>query len=339
MHARARTRDHDRRPAPARRLSGSGLCAALSRPARADPRRRRKADAGGRLLAETARHLALRMSYEDVIRVAQAKIDPARYRAYRARDGRQARADLSRSPSFSSPASRSSVRFCRRGLRGTHPELAERYPALGRLHWGMAIKTASVFGYLRFHAREAAGFRPRDIPLSAKSSAPSKRGCALSRRPRRVGRACPRNRGMRPPDQRLWRYPQARHGNYRLIVDRSDRSGAGRRHAAAPARPTRSPAPAPRRLLDPDGEALAKCFADIAAPVVPSGSPPSSGNKARCFIVGIDTACGGRPGVEPRPNFATRKSPRANCAPCIVAAVTAAPARFAPLVRPGHPRQ
>jgi hypothetical protein len=30
------------------------------------------------LLAATARLLALRMSYEDVIRVAEAKIDPAR---------------------------------------------------------------------------------------------------------------------------------------------------------------------------------------------------------------------------------------------------------------------
>ncbi len=38
-----------------------------------------KAAADGRLLAETARHLAVRMSYEDVIRVAQAKIDPSRY--------------------------------------------------------------------------------------------------------------------------------------------------------------------------------------------------------------------------------------------------------------------
>src|SRR5579862_7214468 len=38
-----------------------------------------KAGADGQLLAETARHLAVRMSYEDVIRVAQAKIDPARF--------------------------------------------------------------------------------------------------------------------------------------------------------------------------------------------------------------------------------------------------------------------
>src|SRR4029078_6395069 len=37
-----------------------------------------RAGTEGRLLRETARHLALRMSYEDVIRVAQAKIDPAR---------------------------------------------------------------------------------------------------------------------------------------------------------------------------------------------------------------------------------------------------------------------
>ncbi|HEY4747803.1 MAG TPA: DUF6537 domain-containing protein, partial [Steroidobacteraceae bacterium] len=37
-----------------------------------------RVQAGGRLLREVARHLAVRMSYEDVIRVAQAKIDPAR---------------------------------------------------------------------------------------------------------------------------------------------------------------------------------------------------------------------------------------------------------------------
>src|SRR6266702_470068 len=35
--------------------------------------------AGGKLLRETARHLALRMSFEDVIRVAQAKLDPGRF--------------------------------------------------------------------------------------------------------------------------------------------------------------------------------------------------------------------------------------------------------------------
>ena len=36
--------------------------------------------APGKLLKEVARHLAVRMSYEDVVRVAQAKIAPARMR-------------------------------------------------------------------------------------------------------------------------------------------------------------------------------------------------------------------------------------------------------------------
>src|SRR5262249_23645919 len=38
------------------------------------------AGADGKLLAAVAQHLAVRMSYEDVIRVAQVKIDPARMR-------------------------------------------------------------------------------------------------------------------------------------------------------------------------------------------------------------------------------------------------------------------
>ncbi len=73
-------RYHRRRGAPARRLSGRRLCAALSRPLGADPPRRR-ARAQGRQAGSCARpraHLAVRMSYEDVIRVAQAKIEPAR---------------------------------------------------------------------------------------------------------------------------------------------------------------------------------------------------------------------------------------------------------------------
>ncbi len=57
-HAGSGARIHDRRRAPARVLSGSCLCAALSRSPRADPRRRCEGQGDGRLLAETARHLA-----------------------------------------------------------------------------------------------------------------------------------------------------------------------------------------------------------------------------------------------------------------------------------------
>ena len=42
------------------------------------PRPTRQSGAQGKLLKEVARHLAVRMSYEDVVRVAQAKIAPAR---------------------------------------------------------------------------------------------------------------------------------------------------------------------------------------------------------------------------------------------------------------------
>ena len=53
-----------------------GFISTGSRPRRADA----AAGAHGKLLKEVARHLAVRMSYEDVVRVAQAKIAPARMR-------------------------------------------------------------------------------------------------------------------------------------------------------------------------------------------------------------------------------------------------------------------
>ena len=89
--------------AGARPRRGRRRCAAARSPIRTWPMRgsistdwRRSGrptsarSAGGRLLREIARHLAVRMSYEDVIRVAQAKIDPATAAAHRRRDRRQA---------------------------------------------------------------------------------------------------------------------------------------------------------------------------------------------------------------------------------------------------------
>ena len=116
-----------------------------------------KSGADGRLLAETARHLALRMSYEDVIRVAQVKIDPARFD----RIARELGVKPEQTFTITEFLKPGVDEFCSilppwlaRPLLG----LAERHPAIGGLHWGMAVNTASVFGYLRFlHAREAAG--------------------------------------------------------------------------------------------------------------------------------------------------------------------------------------
>ena len=110
-----------------------------------------KAAGGGRLLAAAARQLALRMSYEDVIRVAQAKIDPARF------------ARIVRELGVKSEQTFGVTEFLKPGIdefgsilptslaRGIL-RLAQRYPALGRAHCAMAVNSRSISGYLRFAA-------------------------------------------------------------------------------------------------------------------------------------------------------------------------------------------
>jgi indolepyruvate ferredoxin oxidoreductase beta subunit len=110
-----------------------------------------KAAGGDRLLAAAARQLALRMSYEDVIRVAQAKIDPARF------------ARIVRELGVKSEQTFGVTEFLKPGIdefcsilptslaRGIL-RLAQRYPALGRAHCAMAVDSRSISGYLRFAA-------------------------------------------------------------------------------------------------------------------------------------------------------------------------------------------
>jgi indolepyruvate ferredoxin oxidoreductase, alpha subunit len=103
--------------------------------------------ANGELLRETARHLAVRMSYEDVIRVAEAKIAPERLARIREELGESADAPVIVAE-FLKPGVEE---FCSL----LPPALARRVLALAerrrwRLHWGMEVKTSSVGGYLRF---------------------------------------------------------------------------------------------------------------------------------------------------------------------------------------------
>jgi indolepyruvate ferredoxin oxidoreductase beta subunit len=112
---------------------------------------------GGRLLRETARHLALRMSYEDVVRVAQAKCDPARM-------GRIA-AELAVAPGepfavieFLKPGIEEFCQLLPPSLARPILRMAERRGWLGRVHWPMQVRTTSVGGYLRF--RLLAALRP-----------------------------------------------------------------------------------------------------------------------------------------------------------------------------------
>ena len=106
-----------------------------------------RANAGGRLVRETARHLAVRMSFEDVIRVAEAKIAPARFARIRQEIG-VADSEPFRIVDFLKPGLEEMCQIL-------PPRLARRILALAerrgwRPHWGMEIESTSLTGYLRF---------------------------------------------------------------------------------------------------------------------------------------------------------------------------------------------
>ena len=222
-----------------------------------------KAEAGGRLVAETARHLAVRMSYEDVIRVAQAKIDPARMALIATQMAIKPGQPFGVTE-FLKPGVEESCSVLPHWLGTRVLAYASRHPAFGRAHWGMEINTASVFGYLRFY-------------LLAKL------------------------RALRPGTYRYREEQRAIEAWLRLIVQAAPLSvelaleitecarlikGYGDTHkrgtnsyrlierelilpALAGAMPPRQAAEAianarTAALLDPEGEALAKCLADIA---------------------------------------------------------------------------
>jgi indolepyruvate ferredoxin oxidoreductase, beta subunit len=104
---------------------------------------------GGRLLSETARHLAVRMSFEDVIRVAQAKIDPERF-ARIAREIGVTAGEPYKIVDFLKPGIEEFSQVLPPAVARRLLAFAERHPALGRWHWGMEVNSASVSGFLRF---------------------------------------------------------------------------------------------------------------------------------------------------------------------------------------------
>ena len=108
-----------------------------------------RAQAGGRLLREIARHLAVRMSYEDVIRVAQAKIDPARFARIAAEIGAKPGEPFT-VIEFLKPGIEELCSILPPALAKRILAVAERRGWLDRVHWGMEVNTASISGFLRF---------------------------------------------------------------------------------------------------------------------------------------------------------------------------------------------
>jgi indolepyruvate ferredoxin oxidoreductase, beta subunit len=220
-----------------------------------------RAGAGGKLLAETARHLALRMSYEDVIRVAQAKIDPARLR--RIADEMKISGEPYAIYEFLKPGIEEFCQVLPPFLAKPILRVSERRGWLTRFHWGMEVNTASISGYLRFWGlSKLRRFRPRThrfieeqaaieswldlVAAAAKISAPLALEVAECARLIK-GYGDTHKRGS---------------ANYRAIETRVIRPAlAGEIPAARAADAVASARTA--ALVDPEGESLARCLAEI----------------------------------------------------------------------------
>ncbi len=113
-----------------------------------------------KVLAETARHLAVRMSYEDVIRVAEAKIDPARFRRIESEIGAQDQPYVI--TEFLKPGIEELCQVLPPRVARAILAYSEKRGWLGKVYFGMELKTTSIFGHLRFWTlAKLRRFRPK----------------------------------------------------------------------------------------------------------------------------------------------------------------------------------
>ncbi|HWP14235.1 MAG TPA: indolepyruvate oxidoreductase subunit beta family protein [Xanthobacteraceae bacterium] len=112
------------------------------------------------LLAETARHLAVRMSFEDVIRVAEAKISPERFRRIEGEIGAKDQPYVI--TEFLKPGIEELCQVLPPRLARAIVAYSDKRGWLGTVWLPMELKTTSVFGYLRFWAlAKLKRFRPK----------------------------------------------------------------------------------------------------------------------------------------------------------------------------------
>lgn len=217
-----------------------------------------------KLLQQAARHLALRMSYEDVVRVAQAKIAPERMRRI-AHEELRVKNEPYSVHDFLKPGIEELTQLLPPALARPILRHAERKGWLGRVYFGMEIDTTSITGYLRFLLlAKLRGIRPYGIRYAQEQEQiETWLGLIV-------------DAARRSPDLALEIVECARlikgygdthaHGlaNYRAIETQLIRPAlAGQfplERAADAVMNARTAA-----LLDPEGESLAKCLSEIEA--------------------------------------------------------------------------
>jgi indolepyruvate ferredoxin oxidoreductase beta subunit len=119
-----------------------------------------RAGGQGKLLSETARHLAVRMSFEDVIRVAEAKIDPARFR--RIEGEISAKDQPFVITEFLKPGIEELCQVLPPRLARAIIGYSAKRGWLDTVYFGMELKTTTVWGYLRFWGlAKLRRFRPK----------------------------------------------------------------------------------------------------------------------------------------------------------------------------------
>jgi indolepyruvate ferredoxin oxidoreductase beta subunit len=220
------------------------------------------AGAHGKLLKEVARHLAVRMSYEDVVRVAQAKIAPARM-ARIAREELRVKDEPFSVHDFLKPGIEELCQPLPPFLARPILNFSARRGWLGRVYFGMEINSTSIFGYLRFlllakmRALRPFGYRYKQEQKAIETwlaliiqAAKQSTGLALE-----VAECARLIKGYGDTHARGT-------SNYAAIEARIIQP------ALAGMIPTERAADAvasarTAALVDPDGESLAKCIADI----------------------------------------------------------------------------
>jgi len=225
------------------------------------------AGAQGKLLKEVARHLAVRMSYEDVVRVAQAKIAPARMQRI-ARDELHVAGEPFSVHDFLKPGIEEMCQLLPPFLARPILRMAERRGWLGRVYFGMEINSTSVRGFLRFlMLAKLRRLRPYGYRYKQEQQQ-IENWLALIREAARKSPALALEVAECARLIKGYGDTHARGlANYRAIEERVIRPAlAGQ---IAPARAVDALASArTAALVDPEGEGLAKCLADIDGPAM-----------------------------------------------------------------------